>query len=81
VALIGRKFTWSSSMSSSSLTLVKLDRVFSSVDWEDKFFTCLLQSSAFDDSDHYPLILGLVDGHPGKKRFRFECFWPKFKGF
>jgi hypothetical protein len=69
VALIGRKFTWSSSMSSSSLTLVKLDRVFSSVDWEDKFFTCLLQSSAFDDSDHYPLILGLVDGHPGKKRF------------
>jgi hypothetical protein len=62
VALIGRKFTWSSSMSSSSPTLVKLDRVFCLVDWEDKFLNCLLQSSASDDSDHCPLILGLVNG-------------------
>jgi exonuclease III len=78
VPLVRRKFTWSSSVSDSSSTLVKLDWVFCSVEWEDVFLNCLLQSAATDDSDHCPLVLGLVDGHPGKKRFRFECFWPKF---
>jgi hypothetical protein len=53
VSLVGRRFTWSSSVSGSSPMLVKLDRVFCSVDWED--------------SDHCPLILGLVDRHPRKK--------------
>jgi hypothetical protein len=33
------------------------------------------------DSDHCPLILGLKDGCPGKRRFHFEAFWPKFDGF
>jgi hypothetical protein len=42
---------------------------------------CLLQSAASFDSDHYPLILGLDDVHPGKRRFHFESFWPKFQGF
>jgi hypothetical protein len=74
VPLVGRKFTWSSSVSGSSPTLVKLDQVFCSVEWEDIFPNCLLQSATTDDSDHCPLILGLVDVHPGKKRFRFECF-------
>jgi hypothetical protein len=81
VPLVRRKFTWSSSVSGSSPTLVKLDRMFCSVEWEDIFLNCLLQSTSTDDSDHCPLILGLVDGHPGKKRFHFECFWPKFQGF
>jgi hypothetical protein len=81
VPLVGRKFTWSSSISGSSPTLVKLDRVFCLVEWEDIFPNCLIQSAATDDSDHCPIILRLVDGHPRKKRFRFECFWPKFQGF
>jgi hypothetical protein len=59
--LHGRKFTWTSSFSSASPTLVKLDRVFCSLDWEEIFPDCLLQSSASDDSDHCPLILGLRD--------------------
>jgi hypothetical protein len=79
--LIGRKFTWSSSFSSSSPTLVKLDHVFCTVDWEDHFPNSLLQSAASVDSDHCPLILGLKDGCPGKRRFHFEVFWPKFDGF
>jgi hypothetical protein len=79
--LIGRKFTWSSSFSNSSPTLVKLDHVFCTVDWEDHFPNSLLKSAASVDSDHCPLILGLKDGCPGKRRFHFEAFWPKFDGF
>jgi hypothetical protein len=79
--LIGRKFTWSSSSSSSSPTSVKLDRIFYTVDWEDLFPNSLLQSEASIDLDHCPLILGLGDGCPGKRRFHFEAFWPRFDGF
>lgn len=80
IPLYGRKFTWTSSASSTSPTLVKLDRVFCTVDWEENF-PGLLQSTATDDSDHCPLILGLKDTHQGKRRFHFESFWPKFEGF
>jgi hypothetical protein len=81
MSLIGRKFTWSSSSSSSSPTLVKLDRVFCTVDWEDLFPNSLLQSVASIDSDHCPLILRLRDGCPSKRRFHFEAFWPRFDIF
>jgi hypothetical protein len=79
--LHGRKFTWSSSSFSSSPTLVRLDRVFCSMDWEEKFPDYLLQSSASDESDHCPLLLGLRDNPPGKRRFHFETFWPNLDGF
>jgi hypothetical protein len=79
--LIGRKFTWSSSSSSSSPTLVKLDCIFCTVDWEDLFPNSLLQSAASIDSDHCPLILGLRDCCPSKRRFHFEVFWTRFDGF
>lgn len=81
IPLHGQKFTWSSSATSASPTLVKLDRVFCSADWEQLFPDCLLQSTATEESDHCPLILGLKDIKPGKKRFKFESFWPKFDGF
>ena len=79
--LHGRKFTWTSSFSSASPTLVKLDRVFCSLDWEEIFPDCLLQSSASDDSDHCPLILGLRDNIISKKRLHFESFWTSMDGF
>lgn len=81
LSLHGRKYTWSSSSSSASPTLVKLDRVFCTVDWEDMFPDCLLQSSASDDSDHCPLILGLRDITTTKRRFHFESFWTNMDGF
>jgi hypothetical protein len=81
IQLHGRKYTRSSSVTGASPVLVRLDRVFCSVDWEQRFPNCLLQSTASDDSDHCPLVLGLNDNHPGKRRFHFECFWPKFEGF
>jgi hypothetical protein len=79
IPLQGQKFMWSNRLSSP--TLVKLDRVFCSVDWEELFPNCLMQSSASQDSDHCPLILGLHAIKRGKKRFHFEAFRPKLEGF
>lgn len=79
VPLLGRKFTWSNQQESP--TLVKLDRVFCPVDWEELFPNCLLQSMASDDSDHCPLLLGLRDNKAGQRCFHFESFWPKLEGF
>lgn len=42
--LLGRKFTWSNERAAP--TLVCLDRVFFTADWEDIFSDCILQSSA-----------------------------------
>ena len=62
VPLQGRKFTWSNQQDNP--TLVKLDRVFCSSEWEQIFPNCLLQSSATEGSDHCPLLLGLHDVQP-----------------
>lgn len=75
----GRKYTWSNLQNSP--TLAKLDWVLCSVDWEDLFPNCLLQSMASDDSDHRPLLLGLCDNKAGRRRFHFESFWPMLEGF
>uniref|UniRef100_A0A0A9CA11 Endonuclease/exonuclease/phosphatase domain-containing protein n=1 Tax=Arundo donax TaxID=35708 RepID=A0A0A9CA11_ARUDO len=56
-SLLGRKYTWSNERRSP--TLVRLDRVFCSSDWEDIFPDSLLQSAASVVSDHCPLVLGL----------------------
>jgi hypothetical protein len=64
-----------------SPTLVKLDRVLCTSDWEDIFPNCILQSQASEVSDHCPLLLGLREGVPGKRRFHFESFWTKLDGF
>jgi hypothetical protein len=77
--LHGRKFTWSNQQDVP--TLVQLDRVFYMVAWEDMYPNALLQSSALEDSDHCPLLLGLRDNRVGKRRFHFETFWPKLEGF
>jgi hypothetical protein len=79
IPLQSRKFTWSNGQSNP--TLVRLDKAFCSVDWEATFPICLLQSSASQDSDHCPLILGLHDIKRGKRRFHFKAFWPKLDDF
>jgi endonuclease/exonuclease/phosphatase family metal-dependent hydrolase len=77
--LSGRKFTWSNERASP--TLVRLDRIFCTADWEDMFPNCLLQSSASQISDHCPLLLGLHGLVQGKRRFHFESFWIRLEGF
>ena len=44
-------------------------------------FPNVLQSTASQDSDHCPLILGLRDNNSGRRRFHFESFWTKLEGF
>jgi hypothetical protein len=60
---------------------VRLDSVFYTVAWEEAYPNALLQSSASDDSDHYPLFLGLRDNKTSKHWFHFETLWPKLEGF
>jgi hypothetical protein len=81
IPLHGGRFTWSNQREAP--VLVKLDRVFCSVDWELLFPNVLLQSSASIDLDNCPspLILRLHDNVSGKRRFHFEAFWIKFEGF
>jgi hypothetical protein len=50
IPLHGPKFTWSNQQESP--TLVKLDRVLRTVDWEELYLNCLLQSLATNDSNH-----------------------------
>ena len=81
IPLHGRKFTWTSSFINASPTLVRLDRMFCTLDWEDQFPGCLLQCAASNDSDHCPLIPGLQDVIGCRKRFHVEAFWPSLDGF
>jgi exonuclease III len=57
IQLLGRKFTWSNQQANP--TLVHLDRVFCTVDWENFYPDALLHSAATEDSDHCSLLLGL----------------------
>lgn len=79
IPIHGQKFTWSNHYLSP--TLVRLDRVLYSVEWEAIFPNVLLQSDASNDSDHCPLIFGLNDFRPDKPHFHFEAFGPKLSGY
>ena len=69
IELSGRKYTWANSLHNQ--TFEKLDRVLTSVDWEQKFplvTVCAMQRAI---SDHTPLLLDSGNAtHKGKKR----CF-------
>lgn len=79
IPLLGKKFTWSNERVAP--TLIRLDRVFVSSDWDNLFPDCLLQSVASLISDHCPLRLGLLECTQGKRRFHFESYWPKLDCF
>ena len=75
IHLHGRTYTWSNERSDP--TLVKLDRVLTTVDWEETHPHCLKALS----SDHCPLMLQTNASFRSKPRFHFEIFWPKFDDF
>jgi hypothetical protein len=79
IPLLGQCYTWSNEREAP--TLVKLDRVLCTTDWEALFLECILQSQASEISDHCPLVLGLRDGIRSKHRFHFESYWTKLPGF
>lgn len=71
VDLLGRRFTWSNERAVP--TLVRLDRVFCTVEWEDSFPNHLLCLC--------PLVLSPKGSEWGRRRFHFEMFCPKLQGF
>uniref|UniRef100_A0A452YJM3 Endonuclease/exonuclease/phosphatase domain-containing protein n=2 Tax=Aegilops tauschii subsp. strangulata TaxID=200361 RepID=A0A452YJM3_AEGTS len=79
VYLNGRRFTWSNEQTPP--TLVHLDRVFCTVDWEDAHGDCHLRCLASVVSDHCPLLLDCAPTHVAHRRFHFEDFWLRLDGF
>lgn len=79
VKLLGRRYTWTNDRVSP--TLVRLDHVFFSNEWDDLIPNNLLQSTAAGVSDHCPLLLSTQANCGRKGRFHFEPFWPKLEGF
>jgi hypothetical protein len=77
--LNGRRFTWSNERQHP--TLERLDRVFSTIDWEEQFPGALLTATSSGPSDHCPLILSLAPDLLRGRRFQFQSFWPKMDGF
>lgn len=79
VCMVGRGFTWSNERENPTLEL--LDRMFGNAEWFAAFLNHILKPLSTDCSDHCPLLIQLHAFTDGKRRFRFEPFWPKFPGF
>jgi hypothetical protein len=78
VPLLGRRYTWSNERETP--TLIKLDRVLCTTDWEELYLDCILQSQATKISDHCPLLLSLKEGIHGKKDFILRVFGQNLQG-
>ena len=74
-----RRYTWSNERS--PLTLIHLDRVLCTSDWEDPIGECLLRCLSSVISDHTPLLLDCSPAPPAHSRFRFEELWLRLDGF
>jgi endonuclease/exonuclease/phosphatase family metal-dependent hydrolase len=70
VYLNGRRYTWSNEQSPP--TLVLLDRVLCTADWEELHGECHLRCLASVVSDHSPLLLDCSPLPPSHRRFHFE---------
>jgi hypothetical protein len=79
VRLNGRKYTWSNRQANP--TMSRIDRAFSSVEWEQWYPKPYLQALTSSTSDHYSLLLSPLDNPALKPRFRFESFWTAMPGF
>jgi hypothetical protein len=62
-------------------TLVRLDRVLVSIDWDSLFPNAHLRGLSSDASDHCALLLQTNMGQMSKARFHFELFCPKFDDY
>ena len=79
IYLNGCRFTWSNEQSPP--TLVHLDRVLCTSDWEDAHGECHLRCLASVVSDHCPLLLDCAPMPTAYRRFHFEDFWLRLDGF
>jgi hypothetical protein len=79
VYLNGRRFTWSNERVQP--TMEKLDKVFSTMDWEDLFPDAFLSAMSSGPSNHCLLVLSLTPDLQRSRKFQFQSFWPKVDGF
>lgn len=77
--LHGRLFTWSNEHRQP--TFERIDRVFATVSWLERFPNHHLRALSSDCSDHAPILLQLNSEPWAKPRFRFEAFWVHQHGF
>jgi hypothetical protein len=77
--LLGRRYTWSNARSTP--TMVRLDRWFASLDWEELFPDASLTARSSSLSDHCPILLSTASDTRMGLRFRFEQFWLRLDGF
>lgn len=75
----GTNFTWSN-MQPDPL-LVKLDWVFTSVEWSLTFPATFVQALARPTSDHIPYVVHIGNSIPKSNMFRFERYWLDHPGF
>jgi hypothetical protein len=76
--LIGRHFTWSNGRTPS--TLVKLDRWFASMDWDDLHPSASLTIVSSSVSEHCPMLMSTAVESHVNKRFCFEHSWLVWRG-
>jgi hypothetical protein len=81
LALLVRQFTWANRKE--NLTFEKLDRVLTSVSWEQKFPLVTVRALTRAGSDHTPLLVNSGEqAHRGNKAlFSFELSWLRKEGF
>ncbi|XP_073355392.1 uncharacterized protein [Aegilops tauschii subsp. strangulata] len=77
--LIGRRYTWSNERCQP--TLKKIDRWFSTADWDAGHPEHLLQALSSSISDHCPLHMVTNVSFHRKSRFHFQSYWPSIPGF
>jgi hypothetical protein len=61
--------------------MVKLDRWFGSVEWDEMHPDACLSALSSSLSDHCPILMSTAVVLPIKRRFRFQRFWVKLDGF
>lgn len=59
----------------------KIDRIFSSIQWQQKFPKALIKGLPHTVSDHCLLLLKRRGQKNGPTRFRFEIMWLRHKSF
>lgn len=77
IPLKNRAYTWSNKRPLP--TFSKLDRVFTSPDWQLKYPIITLESLEMIISDHSPLLLTCKNNAPTTKTFKLETFWLKYE--
>jgi exonuclease III len=79
IQLVRRRFTWSNEQSSP--TMLRIDRAFSSIAWEDLYPDPIVTPLSSSSSDHCPLKIHSQVWTSLLPRFRFKMHWPLMPGF